>query len=235
MSWMRYREALLGQLERAFEANRETIPVAARWVAQAVAADRILHVFGSGHSQLVALDLVGRAGGFANVNPLFDPLFGRAERLEGFAATLLAAHRFEPGDVLIVISHSGRNPAPIEVALHGRARGLPVIAVTAVEFSRSLPSRHSSGKRLFELADVVLDTLGAPGDAAIPLGPELHVGPTSTVVGAALLQAVISEAAAQLLAQGIQPPIFRSGNLEGADAHNHALRLRYHGRVLSLI
>ncbi|WP_376792049.1 sugar isomerase domain-containing protein [Thermoflexus sp.] len=235
MSWGRYREMLLEQLQRAFEANRETIQAAARLIADTVAADQIIHVFGSGHSQLVALDLVGRAGGFANVNPLFDPLFGRAERLEGFAAALLTAHAFHPGDVLIVISHSGRNPAPIEVALHGKRHGLPVIAVTAVAFSRSLPSRHSSGKRLFELADVILDTMGAPGDAVISLEPDLYVGPTSTAIGAALLQAVIAEAAAQLLDRGIRPPLFRSGNLEGADAYNQELRARYRGRVLSLI
>ncbi|MER3469229.1 MAG: hypothetical protein C4314_04605 [Thermoflexus sp.] len=78
---------------------------------------------------------------------------------------------------------------------------------------------------------MVLDTLGAPGDAAVPLGPGLAVGPTSTVVGAALLQAVMVEAAARLLARGIPPPVFRSGNLEGADAHNRALRERYRGRV----
>ncbi|GBD10349.1 hypothetical protein HRbin22_02621 [Candidatus Thermoflexus japonica] len=235
MSWTRYREAVLEQLQRAFEANRDTIPAAARLIADAVASDRIVHVFGSGHSQLVALDIVGRAGGLACVNPIFDPLFGRAERLEGFAPVLLAAHAFHPGDVLIVISHSGRNPAPIEVALHGRQRGLPVIAVTAVDFSRSMPSRHSSGKRLFELADVVLDTMGVPGDAVIPLDGELHAGPTSTVVGAALLQAVIAEAAARLMDQGIRPPLFRSGNLEGSDAYNRELRARYGGRVLLLI
>ncbi|MCS7351485.1 MAG: SIS domain-containing protein [Anaerolineae bacterium] len=235
MSWIRYREATIDQLQRAFEANRETIPLAARLIAEAVAGDRILHVFGSGHSQLVALDIAGRAGGFANVNPIFDPLFGRAERLEGFVSVLLSAHTFHPGDVLIVISHSGRNPAPIEVALHGKQHGLPVIAVTAVAFSRSLPSRHSSGKRLFEIADVILDTLGAPGDAVIPLDADLSVGPTSTVIGAALLQAVISEAAAQLLNRGVRPPLFRSGNLEGADAYNQELRSRYRGRVTLLI
>jgi uncharacterized phosphosugar-binding protein len=235
MSWIVYREVVMDQLQRAFEVNRESIPAAAERIARAVAEDRIVHVFGSGHSQLVALDVVGRAGGFANVNPLFDPLFGRAERVEKFAAALLSAHRFQPGDVLIVISHSGRNPAPVEVALQGRAQGLPVIAVTAVAFSRSLPSRHSSGRRLFELADVVLDTLGAPGDAAVALEPDLSAGPTSTVVGAALLQAVMVEAAARLLAMGVHPPLFRSGNVEGADAQNQALRLRYHGRVFPLI
>ncbi len=235
MSWSRYREAILEQLQRAFEANQETIPIAARLIADAVATDRIIHVFGSGHSQLVALDIVGRAGGFANVNPIFDPLFGRAERLEGFVSALLTAHAFHPGDVLIVSSHSGRNPAPIEVALHGKRHGLSAIAVTAVAFSRSLPSRHSSGKRLFEIADVILDTVGAPGDAAIALDPELSVGPTSTVIGAALLQAVIAEAAVQLLNRGIRPPLFRSGNLEGSDAYNQELRNRYRGRVSFLI
>lgn len=231
MGWERYRVGVLEQLQRAFEANREAIPAAADLIVRTVQADGIVHVFGSGHSQLVALDVAGRAGGLAGVNPLFDPLFGRAERLEGFAPLLLAVHSFQPADVLIVISHSGRNPAPIEVALHGKAHGLPVIAVTAVAFSRSMPSRHSSGKRLFEIADVVLDTLGVPGDAAVSLGPGIAVGPTSTVVGAALLQAVMVEAAARLLARGIQPPVFRSGNLEGADVHNRALRERYRGRV----
>jgi uncharacterized phosphosugar-binding protein len=88
MSWVVYREVVMDQLQRAFEVNRESIPAAAERIARAVAEDRIVHVFGSGHSQLVALDVVGRAGGFANVNPLFDPLFGRAERVEKFATAL---------------------------------------------------------------------------------------------------------------------------------------------------
>ena len=165
----RYFDAVDGILRKVRDANRESIPRAASLMADTIAADGIIHAFGSGHSQLLAIELAGRAGGLAAMQVILDPGQGKAETIEGYAATLLRDFSLESRDCLIVISNSGRNPSPIEMAMLGRERGLPVIAVTAADFSRSVSSRHSSGKRLLDVADVVLDTCGAAGDAAVEL------------------------------------------------------------------
>jgi uncharacterized phosphosugar-binding protein len=117
----------------------------------------------------------------------------------------------------------------------GREHGMKVIAVTAADFSRSVSSRHSSGRRLLDLADVVLDTRGAAGDAAVHIaGAPADVGPTSTVVGAALLNAVMAEAVAELVRRGVPPPILVSQNTDNFAEHNEALRRRYAGRIRSV-
>ncbi|TMB51393.1 MAG: sugar isomerase domain-containing protein, partial [Chloroflexi bacterium] len=144
-------------------------------------------------------------------------------------------YALESRDCLIVISNSGRNASPIEMAMLGRERGLPVIAVTAAEFSRSVSSRHSSGKRLLDLAHVVLDTCGAAGDAAVELeGVMEGVGPTSTVVGATLLNSTLVETIAELVRRGVEPPVLVSQNVDGSAERNTRLRDRYRGRIRSV-
>jgi uncharacterized phosphosugar-binding protein len=222
-------------LGRVRDANRDSIPRAASLMADTIAADGIIHAFGSGHSQLLAIELAGRAGGLAAIQVILDPGQGKAETIEGYAATLLRDYSLESRDCLIVISNSGRNASPIEMAMLGRERGLPVIAVTAAEFSRSVSSRHSSGKRLLDLADVVLDTCGAAGDAAVEVdGVAEAIGPTSTVVGAALLNATLVEAIAELVRRGVEPPILVSQNVDGSAERNARLKDRYRGRIRSV-
>ena len=232
----RYLDTVSELLARARAGNRAAIVQAADVVARTVAADGIIRLFGSGHSHLLALEAAGRAGGFAGVEVIVDPGMGRAETLEGYGTILVRDQSWEPRDCLFVISHSGRNPAPIEVALAGRAAGLTTIALTAVDYSRASVSRHSSGRRLFEVCDLVLDTAGVPGDAAISIpGARVPTGAVSTVVGAALLDAVLVEAVAALVRMGVEPPLVRSYNLDGSEAHNDALFGRYRGRVTRAI
>ena len=228
----RYFETVQRILAQVREANRESIPAAARIVAETIERDGIVHVFGSGHSQLLAVEIAGRAGGLAAIEVIFDPGQGKAEVLEGYAATLLRDYVLQPPDCLIVISNSGRNAAPIEMARIGRDAGLKVVVVTALDFSRSVISRHSSGAHLYELADAVLDTCGAAGDAAVRVaGAPADTGPTSTVIGAALLNAMLVQAVAELVRRGVEPPIFVSQNVDNSRQRNDALRARYRGRV----
>ena len=230
-----YFDALDSLMARVREANRETMPAAASIIADTIAADGIVHAFGSGHSQLLAIELAGRAGGLAAIQVILDPGQGKAETLEGYAGTLLNDYQLESRDCLIVISNSGRNPSPIEMAMIGRERGLKVIVVTAAEFSRSVSSRHTSGQRLLDLADVVLDTCVAAGDAAVHIeGAPAEAGPTSTVIGAALLNAVMVEAIAELVRRGIEPPVLVSQNVDTFAEHNEALRRRYGARIRSV-
>lgn len=227
-----YFDELERILSRVREANRDSIPAAARIVAETIARDGLVHIFGSGHSQLLAMEAAERAGGLAAVEVIFDPGLGKAETLEGYAATLLPNYNLRPPDCLIVISNSGRNPSPIEMARAGQRIGLGVIAVTALDFSRSVTSRHSSGLKLYDVVDVILDTCGVPGDAAVFIdGAPARVGPTSTTIGAALLNAMLAEAVAELVRRGIEPPILISQNTDDFAEHNTALRARYRGRV----
>ena len=124
----RYFEMAEQILAKVREANRESIPAAARIVADTIERDGIVHIFGSGHSQLLAIETAGRAGGLAAIEVIFDPGQGKAETLEGYAATLLRDYVLQPPDCLIVISNSGRNASPIEMATIGRDAGLKVIA-----------------------------------------------------------------------------------------------------------
>ncbi len=232
----RYLDTVSELLARARAANGAAIVRVADVVARTVAADGIIRLFGSGHSHLLALEAAGRAGGFAGVDVIVDPGMGRAEKLEGYGSILVHEQVWEARDCLFVISHSGRNPAPIEVALAGRSAGLTTIALTALDYSRASAPRHSSGKRLFEVCDLVLDTVGVPGDAAVVIaGAPVPTGATSTVVGAALLDAVLVEAVAELVRMGVEPPLVRSYNLDGSEAHNSAMFGRYRGRVTRAI
>ena len=232
----RYLDAIDELLARAREANRDSIPAAAAIIADTVEGDGIIQTFGSGHSQLLALEAAGRAGGYAGVQVIFDPGMGRSEQVEGYARSLLRDHVLDPRDCLIVASNSGRNPAPIEIAIAAAEAGLPVIAITALDYARSSRSRHSSGKHLYDLADVVLDTCGPPGDAVLRIeGAPVAAGAISTVLGAALLNAVLVESVAELVRRGVEPPLVRSYNLDGSEAHNERMYARYRGRVHTVI
>lgn len=226
-----YHKRITAMLERVHATQGEAIEQAAAVVGETIQAGGYVHTFGSGHSGAIANEAHGRAGSLAPVNVIADPCDGVTEQIEGYGARLMETYQFAPPDCLIVISNSGRNPLPIEVALAGKAAGLPVIAITSMDYTTEVGSRHSGGKNLYELADVVLDNAGQKGDACISLeGTPLEVGPTSTVTGAYLMNCMMVEAVRWLLDRGVEPPIFRSANLDGSAAHNAALRSAYLSR-----
>src|SRR5258707_8326271 len=209
------------------------IQQAAQAVADAIEHDGIFLLFGSGHSALVAKDAAYRAGGLAAALAIDDVADGDAERIEGVARTILARYELRPGSVMAIISNSGINAVPIEMAMLAKDAGLTTIGVTSLTHSRSVASRHSSGKKLYEVADIVIDTHSATGDAAIQLpGSEMKSGATSTAIGSAILQALTVQAAALLVERGHEPPIWVSANLPGGDAHNDQLLLRYRPQLV---
>jgi uncharacterized phosphosugar-binding protein len=140
----------------------------------------------------------------------------------------MAPVRLGENDSMIVISNSGRNPLPIEVAMVAKERGLTLIAVTSLGHSTSVSSRHTSGKRLFELADVVIDNLGEPGDASLSVnGSDAPLGPTSTITGAYIINEIIIVSVTWMIENAVEPPVFKSANLDGSKEHNERLRQRY--------
>jgi uncharacterized phosphosugar-binding protein len=150
------------------------------------------------------------------------------ERKEGYAPILFQDYAITKNDVLFISSNSGRNVVPIELASYAREKGAKVIVITNLSHSKSVTSRHTSGLKLYQLGDVVLDNFGEIGDAALTLdGLDTPVGPTSTAIGTALLQAICVEATALLLAQGITPEVFASSNSDQGAAHNEALLEAY--------
>jgi uncharacterized phosphosugar-binding protein len=202
------------------------LEVAARLTADSVAAGGMLHLFGAGHSQLLGLDAYVRAGGLACVHPILDPALSpatglelaRAEHTEGQGTALLEGEDLRPGEVVLIASNSGVNAAPVEVALGCRERGLRVVALTNLEQAKATAPRHSSGARLHELADVVIDNRCPTGDAALALASGDRAGPLTTVVGAAVVAALCARVAELLTERGHPSLVLTSQNLDGVPA-----------------
>lgn len=214
---------------------------AADWIHESLAGDGVWHVFGTGHSHLAAEELYFRAGGLAPVNAILFPALmqhegpltsTRMERLTGLAAILLDRADILPGEVLTIVSNSGRNAVPVELATLARDRGIRTIALTALAHAHAAPPDPRLGFRLDEVCDLVINNGGVPGDAALSLpGTDLAAGPTSSLVNIALLQEIAHAVCLRFIARGEQPPVFRSANLPGGDAWNAQLVARYQARI----
>jgi uncharacterized phosphosugar-binding protein len=199
-------------------------------VANALQAGASIHAFGTGHSHILAEELFYRAGGLVRVKPiLFEGLMlhesarlsTSLERMPGLASALLEDHPIVPGDVVIVASNSGGNAVSSELAEASRSAGAAVIAITSLRHATSTAVRPSDSAKLHEIADVVIDNGGGVGDAAIDIdGYDRKVAPTSTVVGAAILNAIVAEAVERLVMRGTPPDVYTSSNVEGGDAAN---------------
>lgn len=222
--------------QEALEKNRETLEKLGPIIGKSLADGGILHTFGSGHSDIIGREIIGRAGGLVCVSGIQDLTGGFIENLEGYGTKLAERYaRFygmRAGEVIIVISNSGKNASPIEVALEAKKRGLTVVAVTCMAMSRAVPSQHSSGKKLFEVADHVLDNNGVTGDAIVPIpGSDVKAGPTSTLSGATLLNLLQMEVIEYLAARNLPLPLLRSQNTEGAMEKNQELAAKYNARL----
>jgi len=237
-----YVAGLQELLERFRQTQRDNLERAAEIVAASLAAGGVLHLFGTGHSHMIAEEVFYRAGGLIPVNAMLDAevvLSGGAtrstqtERTSGKAAEIAARYDLRGGDAGVVISNSGRNPAPVEMAQLMRARGMAVIAITSMRHSSAAAAIEPPGKRLFEVADVVLDNGGAHGDAALELpGVARPAGPTSTVVGAAIAQSLIIATMENLAQRGLRVINLPSANVDGGEASDLAAEFaKVRGRI----
>ncbi|MFF6997527.1 SIS domain-containing protein [Streptomyces sp. NPDC008313] len=236
-------EAAIGLLHRVRDEEAETIDAAGTLIADTVTGGGRLFAFGAGHSSLAAQDVVYRAGGLALMNLLTVPgvvgvdvmpatLGSALERVDGLASAVLDTSPLRAGDVLVIISLSGRNALPVEMAMNARALGVRVIGVTSVAYAAETTSRHVSGTFLKDHCDVVLDSKIAVGDAEITVDTvAAPFAPASTVVTSALLQAVMATAACVLAGRGIEPPLLRSGNVDGGHEWNGRVMEEYGDRI----
>lgn len=220
----KYFEVVAKLIPEIQNSEAENIRKAARLVADSLISNNWVYTFGSGHSQLLAMEVHGRAGGLYPVVHLADPLNGRAEKIEGFGPILVEGIKFKKGETIFVISNSGRNPEPIEVALTAKNAGVKVIVLSSMAHTKSIKSRHSSGKMLYELGDVVIDTHTPAGDAAISYeNSPIKSGAVSTITGTVIMNAVMVEAIQYILDAGVEPPVLLSSNIDGSEEHNQRL------------
>ena len=239
-----YREAAVQAIEDATLRNATAITDAADIVSRAVRDGAVIHAFGSGHSQAGAMELAGRAGGLIPTNRLSisdlvlrefhgpellaDPLL---ERREDIGRELFQIADIRPGDVLMMMSNSGINGSVVELAAQAHDFGTPVIAITSLAHSSIGRSGHSSGKRLSEIADVVLDNCAPYGDAVLHDETGLSVCAVSSVTTAVLVQCIVAEAVSRLIAAGVEPPVYVSANVPGGHERNLVVEASYGARL----
>ncbi len=249
----RFIEAAGELLRRIEETQADALAAAAGLCADAIAPGGLVHAFGSGHSRIPVEELFPRYGSYPGFNPIVElsltfhtQVVGAngqrqamfIERVEGLAETILENFRLEPPDAMIVFSVSGLSAVPIEMAQGARRRGLPVIAVTSVEHSLSGSSGHSSGTRLLDHADVVVDLCTPPGDALVPIdGLDTPVGPGSSIAAVAIANELKARTAALLVERGAMTPVLTSAALVGAERSRQLFDEAYaeHARRLAAV
>lgn len=236
-----YFNQMTDLLETVEKEEKEAMADAAKKVAEAIQNGGIIHLFGCGHSHILTEEVYYRAGGLVPIHPIFhEPLMlhegavrsSDLERKNDYARIFMEEQDIRPEDVVIILSTSGRNPVPVDAAKIAKSKGAYVIGITSIAYASSQPSRHVSGERLFDTADLVIDNHAPIGDALLSHKKvKIKFSPSSTVIGAAILNAVFAESIKQMAENNYEPPIFLSGNLEGSDEHNRKLIDRYRERV----
>ena len=239
-----YFDNLQALLARTLETQQSSMETAARRIADCMKGGGMIYTFGTGHGHLLALEIFYRAGGMARVCPIMDDKLmlhvsaagsTLEERKEEWVPLLLERYPIKENDILISISNSGRNAVPVLLAREARARGAYVIALTSMNHTTAVTSRNSLNLRLFETADLILDNSGVLGDAAISFADGSMVGPTSTAVGAAMLQAIVCRVKELSLDEGFEADFFKSSNVDGGDAWNDRLIERYKDMIPGLL
>lgn len=238
-----YLEKASAILKKIEESQLGKIEEAAEIISQAIVDGHMLFAFGCSHSSLPVQEIFYRAGGLMLVNPIFGPglsledfpptFTSKMERLEGYGRLLLDRLPTKAGDVLLLVSVSGRNAVPVDMAMAAKEKGMKVIGLTSMEYTTSVSSRHSSGKRMYELVDVVIDNPVPAGDAILEVeGVPQKICPISGVTSCAILHALIAATVEKLLAKGFTPPVHLADNVPGGDEYNKRLRAEYKDRML---
>ena len=239
-----YFDNLQALLARTLNTQQQAMEAAARMIADCLKGGGMVYTFGTGHGHLLALEIFYRAGGMVRLCPILDEKLmlhvsaagsTLEERKEEWVDTLLERYPIQAGDVLISISNSGRNAVPVLLAKAARDRGAAVIALTSMNHTSAVTSRNSLGLRLFETADLVLDNGGVLGDASVAFADGSMVGPTSTAIGAAMLQAIVCRVKELSLEEGFDADYFKSSNVDGGDAWNDRLIDQYKDIIPGLL
>ncbi|MBE6108347.1 MAG: SIS domain-containing protein [Erysipelotrichaceae bacterium] len=232
-----YFDVLKTKLNDLIDTQSENIDQAADMIVESFLEGGRFYAFGTGHSHMIVEELFTRAGGLAFVKAILPtemmlhelPTKSSAlERLPGYAKAILDLYPVDEKDVFLIISNSGRNSAPVEMAMEARKRGAKVICITSMKHSTQTTSRQKDGKKLYEVSDLVIDNQAEYGDAAYYVGEwKVPVAGTSDFIGIAIVQTMTAAIASKLAARGEEVPVFRSGNVDGAAEINYKLHMKY--------
>ncbi|PKM63816.1 MAG: SIS domain-containing protein [Firmicutes bacterium HGW-Firmicutes-20] len=239
-----YFQEVFRQLELTLKQELPNMDRTAEIMADVIEKDGLIHVFGSGHCQMFAMEMFYRSGGLVPVNPLLLPhlsitpvakLSTVFERMEGFSKTYLELENVSAKDAMIIVSVSGRNGSVVDMALAAKEIGMTLIALTDTDFDSHTSSRHSSGKFLKDVADIVIDLKVDYGDACMSLdGINEKFSATSTVLGMTILQAITARTVELLSQRGLKPPIWTSSNKPEGDQQNADYFKKFKNRISSL-
>lgn len=219
--------------------EKENMEKATEIIVKAILNKKAIFSFGASHAGILTEELYYRAGGLVVINPIFArnlmldtspiTMTSEMERLEGYGTTVANKTNISEGDVVIVHSVSGRNPVSIEMAIESKKKGATVICITNLSYSKDVSSRHSSGKNLYQVSDIVIDNHGEKGDACVEIsGLNQKVSPTSTVAAVTIMNSIIAEVTELLVKNGMdKPPIFYSANIDGGDELNKKIFEEY--------
>ena len=219
--------------------EKDNMEKATEIIVKAILNKKAIFSFGASHAGILTEELYYRAGGLVVINPIFArnlmldtspiTMTSEMERLEGYGTTVANKTNISEGDVVIVHSVSGRNPVSIEMAIESKKKGATVICITNLSYSKDVSSRHSSGKNLYQVSDIVIDNHGEKGDACVEIsGLNQKVSPTSTVAAVTIMNSIIAEATELLVKNGMdKPPIFYSANIDGGDELNKKIFEEY--------
>ena len=239
-----YLKNIIDLLEKLESTQEEVIEQVSAVCADCIYNGGLLYFFGTGHSHMVCEEPFYRAGGLACVYPILETdlmLHEGAskssgyERIEGLGNVVIANTSIGKGDVLFIASNSGRNCAVIDAAMEAKKRGAITVAITSMNHTTQVASRHSSGLNLFQVCDYVLDNGGELGDASVELaGLGQKIAPTSSVIDITLVNLIVVNTVERLLQKGMMPPLFMSANTDAGDEANECVLEIYKGKIPSL-
>lgn len=234
-----YLDELIRILEEIKQQEQQSIETTVQLMTDAILEKRSIYVFGCSHAAMLAEELYYRAGGLMLINPIFSEpisvyaspisLTSKMENLEGYGTILANKVPIKKDDLVIVHSVSGRNAVCMDFAIEAKKKGAIIVCLTSMQYATAVTSRHSSGKMLHEVSDVIIDNHGELGDSCIKLpGLDQKVGATSTVSGIAIFNEIVVQVTERLMQNGIEePPIFYSANLDGGTEKNLRIREKY--------
>ena len=235
-----YSEAVGAVLQQIFSNEAQNIEKAGELVAESLQKNGLLYVFGCGHSHILEEELFYRAGGLAAVSPIFETCAmlhegavksSYVERMSGYAEQVISRYPITENDCLLIVSSSGINPFPIEMAQGAASRGAKVIGISSF-FYKTQKSRQAQGLHLPDVCDLCINNYVPVGDASIEVCSDgTKAGPVSTIASAAISNSIVLSACENLRSKGIEPKVFSSGNCPGGDAHNSAVIGEYRDRV----
>jgi len=220
----------------------EHMDKAAQLIVEAIEHGHSIFAFGASHAGMLSMELFYRTGGLVNINPIFAAdlmsnirpatLTSDIERLEGYGTLILRNTNIKAGDVLILHSVSGRNAVTIDMGLEAKKLGITVIVITNLTYTNLVTSRHSSNLKLKDVGDIVIDNCGEFEDSSQKItGVDQKMGPTSTIIGAFIVNGITLKVAEKLVDKGIEVPVFHSANIDGGDEHNKALMEKYKNNI----